>query len=115
MKPIMLIGIGLIVFGAIVRRELISGRKLHPILASFESQPLVFLEPKTTATGFNHSTSSQIIFRLVRIGTARKIPGIPQTHPQNRNAPNTMMGLRVKRLPRMIGVMKLPSNNAKQR
>jgi hypothetical protein len=67
---------------------------------------LVLSELNICPTGFNHSTSSQIIFMLVRIGTARKTPGIPHIHPQNRMAPNTIMGLRVKRLPRIIGVMK---------
>ena len=76
---------------------------------------LALSEPNTCAIGFNHSTSSQIIFTLVRIGTARKTPGIPHIHPQNRIAPNTTMGLMVKCLPRIMGVMKYPSSPAKQK
>jgi hypothetical protein len=56
-----------------------------------------------------------MIFTVVRVGTAKNTPGIPHAHPPKRIATNTIIGFKVKRLPRISGVRNRPSSPVKQR
>ena len=66
-------------------------------------------------TGLAMLTVLKMIFRVARMGTARKIPGIPHTQPQKRIEIKTTVGFIESLVLMIAGVMKLPSRITRAR
>src|SRR4051794_33218914 len=66
-------------------------------------------------TGDMASTRSQMILMQTRIGTDKRAPGTPQSQVQKMSETKMATGLRVKRRPRMTGVIRFDSSKWSRR
>src|SRR6185295_5053412 len=86
----------------------------HPTDAFFRGVQLMTLclvkLVRSSATGESAGMWSHTTLIETRIGTDNRAPGMPQSQVQKINETKITTGLRVKRRPSTIGVMKLASN-----